>query len=46
MTIVPVEVMIKAPLSPDTLRTHLIVSASHAAVDRQKKSRWPYCTAC
>jgi hypothetical protein len=36
MTIVPVEVMIKAPLSPNTLRTHLIVSASHAAVDRQK----------
>jgi hypothetical protein len=36
MTIVPVEVMIKAPLSPNTLRTHLIVSASHAVVGRQK----------
>jgi hypothetical protein len=35
MTIVPVDVMIKAPLR-QTLRTHLIVSAWLAVVDRQK----------
>lgn len=36
MRIVPVEVMIKSAASPNTLRTHLIVSAPHAVVDRQK----------
>jgi hypothetical protein len=32
MEIVPVDVMIKSAASPKTLRTHLVLSALHAAV--------------